>query len=81
VDLEQPDDPAFPRWRQVRPYLDVELAPGDCLYIPAGWPHAATTRTDSVSLTWNFVHGTHRVAFQRYLRAGGAQEATVRYFS
>ena len=81
VDLDDPDDAAFPRWREAKPEFDVVLHPGDCLYIPAGWPHAATALTDSVSVTWNFVHRVHETSFERYLRSGGAADPAVRYFT
>jgi hypothetical protein len=32
------------------------LAPGETLFIPAGWPHEIYTCTTSISLTYNFVH-------------------------
>jgi hypothetical protein len=63
------------------PRLDVLLHPGDCLYLPAGWPHSAVALSDSVSITWNFVHEVHREPFERYLRSGGAADPVVRHFS
>ncbi|MBM7494187.1 hypothetical protein JOD64_005409 [Micromonospora luteifusca] len=81
VDLDQPDASAFPHWRNAAVELDVVLEPGDCIYIPAGWPHAAIALTDSVSLTWNFVHEVHDADFSRYLSSGGADDVTVRYFT
>jgi lysine-specific demethylase/histidyl-hydroxylase NO66 len=36
----EPEDGAGER----RPLVDEEVAPGDCLYIPKGFPHAATTQ-------------------------------------
>jgi hypothetical protein len=81
VDLHQPDSAAFPRWRQAVADVDVVLRPGDWLYIPAGWFHAATALTDSVSITWNFVHEVHTADFERYLSSGGAADGTVKYFN
>lgn len=69
-----------PAQRRAVPEVDVVLRPGDCLYIPAGWPHAATALTDSVSITWNFVHQVHIADFERFLSAGGAADRTVKYF-
>lgn len=81
VDLSSPDDVTFPRWRTAVPAFDEVLSPGDAVYIPAGWFHAATALTDSVSITWNFVHEVHAVPFSRYLRAGGAEDPAVVFFT
>ncbi len=81
VDLDEPNEATFPHWREAEVAMDVVLEPGDCLYIPAGWPHAAVALTDSVSVTWNFVHEVHATDFERYLADGGMDEPTVRYFT
>lgn len=79
VDLDRPDDRRFPRWREAVPVLDEVLTPGDAIYIPAGWYHTAIAVTDSVSLTWNFIHRVHRERFQELL-AGGTDDPVVSYF-
>ncbi|WP_078612755.1 cupin-like domain-containing protein [Streptomyces canus] len=80
VDLEEPDDERFPTWRAVRPAVDVTLSPGDAIYIPAGWFHAAVALAPSVSITWNFVHEVNAARFAAYLESGGSTDATVKYF-
>jgi bifunctional lysine-specific demethylase and histidyl-hydroxylase NO66 len=41
------------------PVLDVELGPGDALYLPRGWRHAATTAADrSIHLTVGILQTT-----------------------
>jgi hypothetical protein len=80
VDPDHPDDGRFPRWRQARPELDEVLEPGDAIFIPAGWYHTAVALTDSVSITWNFVHEIHERRFTSYLRGGGAADPTVAFF-
>lgn len=53
----------------VPPGYDDMLHAGEALYIPAGWWHEVDTVTDSVSVTWNFVHATDGEAFLRHVRA------------
>jgi Cupin-like domain len=79
VDLDRADDRRFPRWREAVPVLDEVLTPGDAIYIPAGWYHTAIAMTDSVSVTWNFVHRVHEERFRAFL-AGGSQDPVVSYF-
>lgn len=80
VDLDAPDDQAFPRWREAEPAFDEVLHPGDAVFIPAGWYHTAIALDDSVSITWNFVHEVHEARFGRYLASGGDADPTVRFF-
>ncbi|MEE1838765.1 cupin-like domain-containing protein [Streptomyces sp. NPDC088190] len=80
VDPEQPDDVRFPRWRSIHPAIDVTLSPGDAIYIPAGWFHAASALTPSVSITWNFIHEVNGDRFAAYLAASGFADPTVKYF-
>jgi hypothetical protein len=80
VDPDRPDDTRFPRWRDATPALDEVLRPGDAIFIPSGWYHTAVALTDSVSITWNFVHEVHDRRFTTYLRSGGAADPVVGYF-
>ncbi len=46
-----------PRLRQIEhfePILDVELSPGDVLYIPPGWAHEGVSVTDSMTYSIGF---------------------------
>lgn len=80
VDLDEPDDGRFPRWREAAPVLDEVLSPGDAIFIPAGWYHTAIALDDSVSLTWNFTHRVHRERFEEFLRSGGDSDPVIAYF-
>jgi hypothetical protein len=80
VDLDAPDERAFPHWHEARAVFDEVLGPGDVVFVPAGWLHTAIALEDSVSVTWNFVHATHESRFARYLDGGGFRDETVRYF-
>jgi hypothetical protein len=51
------------------------------VFIPSGWYHSAVALTDSVSITWNFVHRTHEARFARYLNSSASEDdPTVSYF-
>jgi hypothetical protein len=80
VDLDRPDARRFPRWADAAAAVDEVLFPGDAIFIPAGWYHTAVALSDSVSITWNFVHQVHEERFTAYLRAGGAADPVVSYF-
>jgi hypothetical protein len=80
VDLDDPDDARFPRWREAVPVLDEVLSPGDAIFIPQGWYHTAVALQDSVSLTWNFTHRVHQERFEAYVRSGGDADPVVSYF-
>jgi hypothetical protein len=62
------------------PRFDEILRPGDAAFIPAGWRHTVVALSDSVSITWNFVHQVHRDRFELYLDSGGVNDPAVRYF-
>jgi hypothetical protein len=81
VDIDQPDAARFPQWKSIAPALDVTLYPGDGIFIPAGWFHAAVALTPSVSITWNFVHAVNADRFAVYVESGGSADPTVKYFS
>lgn len=79
VDLDHPDEQRFPRYLEAKPDFDEVLHPGDAVFVPSGWYHTAVALTDSVSITWNFVHATHEDRFNNYLKRAGSDE-TVQYF-
>ena len=44
------------------------LSEGEAIYVPHGWEHQVECESDSVSVTWNFVHSTTATAFLSWLR-------------
>jgi hypothetical protein len=44
------------------------LSAGEAIYVPHGWAHEVECISDSVSLTWNFVHHTTLSSFKAWLR-------------
>jgi hypothetical protein len=70
VDIEAPDLDAFPDFPRARPTLQGTLEPGEIVLVPAGWFHHFNSVTDSISLTWNFVHFCRVREFVSYLLHG-----------
>jgi Cupin-like domain len=64
VELDRPDRAMFPEVDRARVAYDFVLHPGETVFVPHDWYHAVTSETDSISLTWNFVH---RETVQRFL--------------
>lgn len=56
VDIEQPDLERFPDFGKAQISYEDVLRPGEIVFIPGGWLHHVTSLTDSISVTWNFVH-------------------------
>jgi hypothetical protein len=56
-------------FNHIAPTFEDMLAPGEILFIPDGWWHHVTTLTDSISLTWNFVHSAAASRLLDYVRA------------
>jgi hypothetical protein len=56
VDITNPDVSKFTHFQHASAsYCDV-LNPGEIVFIPSGWLHHFACLTDSISITWNFVH-------------------------
>jgi hypothetical protein len=72
VDVEAPNLQTFPNFSQARASVQDKLQPGEILLVPAGWYHHFNSVTDSISLTWNFVHGCRLGEFLDYLGRGPA---------
>jgi hypothetical protein len=65
VDPQNPDVETFSLFSQATPAYQDDLRPGEILFIPSGWFHDVVSVTDSISVTWNFVHAAHRDPFLR----------------
>jgi len=52
VDCGNPDFERFPRLREAD-ILDVELAPGEVLFLPVGWWHYVRALDASITITFN----------------------------
>ncbi len=50
------------------PDLQGEINAGDMIYIPHGWLHDVIAVSDSISVTWNFVHHSGAREFMQYLQ-------------
>ena len=67
VNIEQPDFQLFPDFSKITPtYVDT-LVPGEIVFFPHNWFHQVKTMSDSISLTWNFVHITTWKDFFQFL--------------
>jgi hypothetical protein len=82
VDIEAPDLLQFPAFSQCSPEFEDVLEAGETLYVPAGWLHHVTTVTNSISLTWNFVHGVHSARLKQYRegRLSSFDRSVLEYF-
>lgn len=58
VDVTRPDRSKFGAFDRAQLTASCVLQPGEVIYIPHGWYHQVECDSDSISLTWNFVHRT-----------------------
>ena len=70
VDIEAPDAERNPDFSRARPSVQDTLEAGEIVFLPAGWHHHFKSVTDSISLTWNFVHQARLPEFTAYLQEG-----------
>jgi hypothetical protein len=69
VDIHKPDLARFPRLKEAHVnYRDV-IQPGEVLFIPSGWFHDVVSVSNSISVTWNFIHEVHTDRFLSYVKA------------
>jgi hypothetical protein len=81
VDVEDPDLKLFPDFPKARIAFRDTLRPGEIVLVPAGWYHHFNSVSDSISLTWNFVHNSRRDEFLSYLagKPGDVERKQLRY--
>lgn len=82
VDLDNIDAERFPRAAEARPTCEFVLEPGETVYVPHGWYHVVYSDSDSISLTWNFVHRSGAAAFAEWLERplSKVDEDVMRFF-
>lgn len=68
VNIIEPDLNKFPDFSKAEPYAKLTLSPGEIILFPAGWFHDVTCATDSISVTWNFVHSSGLKGLVDHLR-------------
>lgn len=83
VDVTRPDRKRFPAFATAQLTAACTLKPGEVIYIPHGWYHQVECESDSVSLTWNFVHRTTASALFSWLEESPLSEfdlSVLRFF-
>jgi len=65
VDPQDIDTARFPAFGAIAPTFEDVLRPGEILFIPGSWFHDVTSLSDSISVTWNFVHESHAESYRR----------------
>jgi len=82
VDVYNPNYDKFPNYnKDAYKYKDV-LKPGEVIFLCAGWFHDVTSISDSISITWNFVHSLELDNFYSFLKShpNDPELDTIRYF-
>lgn len=74
VDPLNPDLKQFPRFPKAEPVFNGDLRPGEILFIPDGWFHDVVSITDSISVTWNFVHSLRIAPFIDVIAGESAEQ-------
>lgn len=68
VDITNPDMEKFPNFLKAKPAYHLTLSPGEIILFPAGWFHDVTSVSDSISVTWNFIHVFEFPNFQSFIK-------------
>ena len=82
VDPLNPDLNKFPNFPRAALLDEFILAPGDVIFLPRGVFHDVTSVSDSVSITWNFVHAVNKPHFLAHIARYPQEKelGTARYF-
>lgn len=67
VNIKNPDHTKFPNFSKATPACKLTLKPGEIILFPSGWFHDVTCATDSVSVTWNFIHASGFQDFRSFV--------------
>jgi len=82
VNIINPDMEKFPNFSEAEPTYHLILEPGEIILFPAGWFHDVTSVSDSISVTWNFVHAFELENFQSFIKENPEDDQLeiVRFF-
>ncbi|WP_306352325.1 cupin-like domain-containing protein [Flavobacterium sp. '19STA2R22 D10 B1'] len=82
VDLINVDHVKFPTFSAIEPDYEDVLQPGEIILFPSGWFHDVTCESDSISVTWNFIHSSGKEGLLNHLRnnPNDDQLEILRYF-
>jgi hypothetical protein len=82
VDIENPDYDQFPDFSRASCAYEDILAPGEVIFFPGGWFHDVKCLSDSISITWNFVHTSGLEKFCSYIEQHPADDQLeiIRFF-
>lgn len=82
VDLKNVDEKKFPNFSSITPDYVDELQPGEVVLFPSSWFHDVTCESDSISVTWNFIHASGIEGLRNHLKANpnDDQLEILRYF-
>lgn len=67
----------------IEPDYFGKVEPGQMIYIPHGWLHDVLCLSDSVSVTWNFIHKRGAKEFVEYLKSNPSEDSefeVLQYF-
>ncbi len=68
VNVKSPDLSKFPDYNKAKPNYKLVLNPEEIILFPAGWFHDVTSITDSISVTWNFIHKSEVKGFYSFVQ-------------
>lgn len=82
VDPTDIDIKLFPEFQSISPDFEIELKAGECIFLPKGWFHDVTSMTDSISITWNFIHSSELGEFCRHVENNPSEQELekLKYF-
>ena len=80
VNINKPDLQLFPNFLKATPAFIDTLKPGEIIFFPHGWFHQVETISNSISLTWNFVHISTWRAFFKYITTERLSEDELQVF-
>lgn len=82
VNIKDPDLNKFPDFLKAKITYQLTLSPREIILFPSGWFHDVTCASDSVSITWNFIHSSGLKDFQSFIlqHSDDDQLEIVRFF-
>ena len=82
VDPTQVDKEKFSSFNKAQLAYKTILNPGEIILFPSGWFHDVTSITNSISVTWNFVHKSNSEEFCDHIKnnPNDPELQTVRFF-